>query len=191
MTAWLLALVGVALLLLLVGLRARRRAVALEARRVQALDRLAERLDRSLGEVHPPTFPPFEPTAPAAGSAAPLVAERLPGRAALLEAVSAEIDRARAGSTRLTVGLVRVSGPTTGDALVEAVREVTGRRAYAVGPSAAAFTLPGLGRADGLAALARIESRAPSAGHAAEWAPGETPAELVARLLETPPPAKS
>ena len=70
--------------------------------------------------------------------------------------------------------------------LVVAVDQVTGRRAYAVGPSAVAFTLPGLGRADGLAALARIESRTASSGHAVEWEPGETPVELVARLLAEP-----
>ena len=194
MTVWLLALLGAALLLLVAGLVVRRRAVARERRRAEAVGRLAERLEQSLGEVRAPAFPPFEPSAAAVPeSPAALVAERLPGRAALLEAVSAEIERARAGSTRLTVALVRVSGSTTGDALVEAVRDVSGRRAYAVGPSAAAFTLPGLGRAEGLGAVAQIASRTPSSGHAVEWEreQGETPAELVARLLEAPPSAES
>jgi hypothetical protein len=191
MTVWLLAVLLGAALLLVVGLVVRRRAVARERRRAEAVGRLAKRLEQSVGEVRAPTFPPFEPSgATAPESAAALVAERLPGRAALLEAVAVELERARAGATRLTVALVRVSGPTTGDALVEAVREVSGRRAYAVGPSAAAFTLPGLGRADGLGAVAQIESRTPSTGHAVEWEQGETPAELVARLLETPPPAE-
>jgi hypothetical protein len=193
MTFWLLALLGAAVALVVV-LVVRRRAVARERRRTEAVGRLAERLEQSLGDVRAPTFPPFEPSAAAAPETpAALVAERLPGRAALLEAVAAEIERAGAGSTRLTVALVRVSGSTTGDALVEAVREVSGRRAYAVGPSAAGFTLPGLGRAEGLGAIAQIESRTPSNGHAVEWEreQGETPAELVARLLGAPPSAES
>ncbi len=70
--------------------------------------------------------------------------------------------------------------------LADAVREVAGRPAYAVGPAASAFTLPGLGRADGLGTLARIESRLPSTGRAVEWRPGETAVELVARLLGEP-----
>src|SRR6476659_7775176 len=172
MIVWLHVLLGVALVLALIAVAVRRRAVTREARRVQALERLAERLERSLAQVHAPEFRPFEPSAPEPGAMAPLVADRLPGRAAFLEAVAAEIDRAQAGAARLTAALVRVAGD-----------EIAGRRAYAVGPSAVAFTLPGLGRADGLAALARIESRAPSIGHAVEWEAGETPVELVARLL--------
>jgi len=78
---------------------------------------------------------------------------------------------------------VRVAESSLVDSLVEAVREVTGRRAYAVGPTAAAFTLPGQGRANGLGAVARVGSRTTSVGHAAEWRPEETPGELMARLL--------
>lgn len=188
MIVWLVVLLGAALVLVLVALSVRRRAVARETRRVEALGHLAERLEQSLVEVRPPRFPPFAPTAPAQGGVAPLVADRLPGRAALLEAVAAELDRAREDQARLTVVLVRVAGTTSGEALVDAVHEVTGRHAYAVGPSAAAFTLPGLGRAEGLGMLARIESRSASTGRAVEWAreQGETPVELVARLLGGP-----
>ena len=186
MIVWLLVLLGVALVLALIAVAVRRRAVTREARRVQALERLAERLERSLAQVHAPEFHPFEPSAPEPGAVAPLVADRLPGRAAFLEAVAAEVERAQAGAARLTAALVRVAGDPDGGMLVVAVDEITGRRAYAVGPSAVAFTLPGLGRADGLAALARIESRAPSSGRAVEWTPGETPVELVARLLGEP-----
>src|SRR6185312_7979708 len=113
---------------------------ARETQRTHELTRLAEQLGVSLAQVYRPSFPPIEPSAPQPGAVAPLVADRLPGRAAFLEAVAAEVERA-----------------------------------YAVGPSAVAFTLPGLGRADGLAALARIESRAPSSGRAVEWKPEETP----------------
>jgi hypothetical protein len=188
MTAWLLAL-GAALLLLGAAVLVRRRGVERDRRRAQALGRLAERLERSLGDVRAPTFPPLEPAAPQTEGRMPLVDDRLPGRAALLDAVAAEVERARAGSTRLTIVLVRVAGSEDGDSLVDAVREVTGRGAYLVGPGVVAFTLPGLGRADGLGTVARIESQSPSAGHAVEWMPGETAAELVARLLE-PGPAR-
>ena len=63
MTVWLLALLGAALLLLVAGLVVRRRAVARERRRAEAVGRLAERLEQSLGEVRAPAFPPFEPSA--------------------------------------------------------------------------------------------------------------------------------
>jgi len=186
MISGLLGLLGAAFVLVVIAFVVRRRAVAREARRVQELGRLAERLEVSLAQLHPPRFPPIESSAPQPGAVAPLVADRLPGRAAFLEAVGAEIERARAGAARLTAALVRAAGDTDGPTLVVAVDETTGRRAYAVGPSAVAFTLPGLGRADGLAALARIESRAPSSGRAIEWKPDETPVELVARLLGEP-----
>lgn len=186
MIVWLLVVLGAALVLVLIAVTIRRRAIVREARRVQELAHLAERLELSLAQLHPPEFPPIAASAPEAGTMAPLVADRLPGRAAFLEAVAAEVERAQAGAARLTAALVRVAGDTDGGALVVAVDEITGRRAYAVGPNAVAFTLPGLGRADGLAALARIESRAPSSGRAVEWEPAETPVELVARLLGEP-----
>ena len=55
---------------------------------------------------------------------------------------AAEVERAQAGAARLTAALVRVAGDTDGGALVVAVDEITGRRAYAVGPNAVAFTPP-------------------------------------------------
>jgi hypothetical protein len=186
MTVWLLVLAAAAVVLVVVAVTVRRRAIAREAQRAQELGRLAERLGLSLAQVHAPKFPPIEPSIPEPGAVAPLVADRLPGRAAFLEAVAAEVERAKAGAARLTAALVRAGGDVDSGTLVVAVDEIAGRRAYAVGPSAVAFTLPGLGRADGLAALARIESRAPSSGRAVEWKPAETPVELVARLLEEP-----
>ena len=186
MTSLLVALLAVAGLFVLVALLARRRARAREARRVAALTHLAERLEASLEDLRPPTFPPVEPPAPPSGGDAPLVAERLPGRAALLDAVVHDVARAASEESRLTVARVRAAGTTTPEQLADTVREVAGRPAYAVGPAASAFTLPGLGRADGLGTLARIESRTPSTGRAIEWRQGETAAELVARLLGEP-----
>jgi hypothetical protein len=191
MTLWLPTLLAAAVLVLAaLAFTARRRAVAREAVRVQTRARLAERLEASLHEIRTPKVPSTEPTVRPPRGVAPLVAERLPGRAALLEAVADEVARARAGRARLTVALVRIAGDATSPALFDAVRDATGRPAYAVGPSAAAFTLPGLGRAEGLAAVARIESRTASGGRAVEWQPDETAAELIARLLVEPRPGE-
>lgn len=186
MTALLVALLAAAVLLVLVAVLARRRARAREARRVEALARLAERLEASLEDLRPPAFPPVESVPPPHGGDVPLVTERLPGRAALLDAVAGDVARAAAGGSRLTVARVRTAGGTSPEELADAVREVAGRPAYAVGPAASAFTLPGLGRADGLGTLARIESRLASTGRAVEWRPDETAVELVARLLGEP-----
>jgi hypothetical protein len=199
MATWVLALVAALVLVLVgvvVGASTRRRVAAREARRVAELGRLAERLEASLGELRSPIPPapgPRTRTLPPPGSSdgppdgdAPFVADRLPGRAALLEAVGADVERARSRRTRLTAVLVRVSGETTAEGLVAAAREATGRPVYAVGPGAAAFTLPALGRAGGLGALARIETLTPSTGSSIEWDADESAVELVARLLASP-----
>jgi hypothetical protein len=183
---WLLALAaGATLVAVALGLSARHRAGAREARRVTELGRLAERLEASLGELRPP---PAEPatTRPATDSTT-LVAGRLPGRTALLEAVTGDVRQAQSSGARLTAVVVRAEGETTSPQLVDAIRAVAGRPAYALGPGVAAFTLPDLGRAAGLGVLARIESMTASTGHAVEWNPRESTVELVARLLESLP----
>jgi hypothetical protein len=186
---WLVALAACVILVGVgSGVVARRRAAAREVRRVQELGRLAERLEASLGELRPPRRAQDAPAATSPDRSAPLVAGRLPGRAALLEAVAADVERARSRRERLTAVVVRAADGTASAVLADAVRSATGRRAYAVGPSAAAFTLPGAGRAAGLGALARIESATSAAGHAVEWEPDETAVELVTRLLEPPAP---
>jgi type II secretory pathway pseudopilin PulG len=183
MTIALVALLGAAVLLVLGAVVVRRRARAREARRVEALAYLAERLEASLEDLRPPTFEPVVPALPTGQGDTPLVAGRLPGRAALLDAVASDVARATADGSRLTVARVRAAGATTPEELADAVRDVAGRPAYAVGPAASAFTLPGLGRADGLGTLARVESRVASTGRAVEWRREETAVELVARLL--------
>jgi hypothetical protein len=183
MTILLVALLAAAVLLVLVAVLVRRRARAREARRREALAHLAERLEASLENLRPPSFQPVEATVPPSEGDALPAAQRLPGRAALLDAVATEVARATAAGSRLTVARVRASGATSPEELADAVREIAGRPAYAVGPVASAFTLPGLGRAEGLGTLARIESRMASTGRAVEWRPDETAVELVARLL--------
>ena len=188
MTAWLLALATAVALVAVAAatVAARRRAAAREVRRVKALRRLAERLEVSIGQLRP-SSPPPEPAGRPSNATTPLIAGRLPGRAALLEAVATEVERAGPRGARLTLALVRIAEETP----PEAVREATGRPVYVVGPSAVAFTLPGVGRAGGLGALARIESHVPSSGRAIEREPDESAVELVARLLEAPPAAGS
>jgi hypothetical protein len=189
-TAWLVA-VAVAAVAAIVAVAAavsaRRRAATREARRVEELRRLAERLEASLAELRPQRPRTAETASGAATSPAPLVADRLPGRAALLEAVGREVAEARSTGERLTAVVVRVADETSPARLADAIRVAAGRPAYAVGPGAAAFTLPTLGRAEGLGVLARIESATPSSGHAVEWATHESAAELVTRLLESRP----
>jgi hypothetical protein len=185
-TAWpaaLLALAAVVVLLTLV--RARRRAAAREARRVEALGGLAERVESALAQLRHARPPPVAPPASGAPATVPLIAGVLPGRAAFVDAVVGALD-AESGGGRLTVAVTRVAGETTLEALAGGVRGVTGQEAYAVGPTAVAFVLPGTGRAAGLGALARIESLVASSGRAIERGPGESGAELVARLLEPP-----
>lgn len=187
MTAWLaVPAAGALLLVAATVVSARRRARERESRRVEELGRLADRLETALGALRQPSRAAKTPSTPPAVDA-PLVAERLPGRTALLEAVAGEIAQARANGARLTAVLVRAGEERRPEEVVDAVREVAGRPAYAVGPRSVAFTLPGVGRADGLGAVARIESVTVSSGHAVEWKPDETAVELVARLLERPP----
>jgi hypothetical protein len=177
--------VGAALVAVVVVARsARRRAASREARRVEELGRLAERLEASLGAFRAPLPSPPAPVPQI--HPAPLVAGRLPGRAALLEALTTDVERARSRGARLTAVVVRAEGGTSPPELVDAIREAAARPAYAVGPGVAAFTLPDLGRASGLGVLARIESTTTATGRAVEWDPRESAVELVARLLENP-----
>jgi hypothetical protein len=176
---------GAILVAVVLALSARRRAAAREARRIEELGRLAERLQVSLGELRPPSTAPTASDTATRGT--PLVAGRLPGRTALLEAVTSDVQRAQESHARLTAVVVRAAGETTPPRLVDTIRAIAGRPAYAVGPGIAAFTLPELGRAAGLGVLARIEAVTASSGHAIEWDPRETAVELVARLLETAP----
>src|SRR6185503_12322040 len=122
MTVLLVALLTAAVLLVLVAVLVRRRARAREARRLEALAHLAERLEASLEDLRPPTFQPVEATVAPSGGGAVLAAQRLPGRAALLDAVAAEVAHAAAAGSRLTVARVRAAGATSPEELADAVR---------------------------------------------------------------------
>ena len=93
MIGWLLVLLGVALVLVLIAVTVRRQAVAREARRVQALGRLAEQLELSLAQLRPPEFRPIEPTAPEPGAVAPFVVAPCPSATGAREPLRQRTER--------------------------------------------------------------------------------------------------
>lgn len=181
MTTLLVVLVAAAVLMAAVALVFRRRAIAQERRRVAALGALAERLSQitaTLDEPVPVREPP--PRSPA-----PFVPAGSRGRTALLDAVGDAVRRARADGSRLSVALVE-SGSTGAAALADEVADVIEGDAYEIGARAVALVVPGVGRADALGVLARIEAACGATGSAVELEPGEDAVELLARLLAVP-----
>ena len=165
----------------------RRRRNERDARRIEALTAVAERIDAavsSLGDTTASLSADHLPVRRAvSGGPTPLVGDGLPGRAALLDAVADAVDQSRAQRSRLSAAVVRASGERDAVTLAGVVHEVTHAEAYAVGPRAVALVLPGLGRADALGVLARIEAQCSSSGRAVELEPREDAVEFAARLL--------
>jgi hypothetical protein len=165
----------------------RRRRTERNARRIAALVAVAERIDAavsSLGETAATLSAEHGPLRrPVPGAPTPLVDDGLPGRAALLDAVADAVDQSRAKRSRLSAAVVRVTGEKDAGALAGVVHEVARAEAYAVGPRSVALVLPGLGRADALGVLARIEAQCSSSGRAVELEPREDAVEFAARLL--------
>jgi len=162
----------------------RRRHVARARRRLEALTEVAARIDRavaSLGELTMLSDEPADPASPSPAPA-PLVEDDLAGRAGLLQELALDVAGAHSQGDRLAAAVVRCED---GDAatLARDARSVAGVPVYTVGPRAVALVLPGLGRADALGVLARIETRCPSSGRAVELESGEDAVELAARLL--------
>jgi hypothetical protein len=163
----------------------RRRQVARARHRLELLAEVAARIDRavaSLGELTVrPSSEPVEDI-PLASEPAPLVEDELTGRAGLLRELAVDVAGAQSQGERLAAAVVRAED---GDAaaLARDARSVADVPVYAVGPRAVALVLRGLGRADALGVLARIETRRPSSGRAVELEPGEDAVELAARLL--------
>jgi hypothetical protein len=161
-----------------------RRHVVRARRRLEVLTEVAARIDRavsSLGELT--VLRSFDTVAaPPATRPAPLVEADLAGRTGLLQELAADVAGARSQGERLAAAVVRSD---EGDAamLARGARSVADVPVYAVGPRAVAIVLPGLGRADALGVLARIETHCPSSGRAVELESGEAALELAARLL--------
>ena len=101
------------------------------------------------------------------------------GRVAFLDAVEAEVVRARADDLRLAVAVAHDGG----DELRRALESLSGRPVYAVGARSSAAVLPGLGRAEALGVLAKLEASCGVRGAAVELGGDETAVELVVRVL--------
>jgi hypothetical protein len=182
----LIVAVAATLLVVLVAWRARRRRAARRDRRLAALEATARRIDTAVGslrelDLHDRDEP--APTIPRDGPPPP-VADDLPGRAALVEALTTCVAEARSEGSRVAAAFVR-SGADDATTLARHVRTVVDAPVYAVGTRAVAFVLPGLGRAEALGLLARIEAACHTSGRAVELEQGEDGVDLVARLLET------
>ncbi len=179
MTAVALVLV-VAVLIVALGLwTSRRRAVERERQRVDALrtlDGQFERVTESLDRARPPVPEPL-PRAPA-----PLAAAAPGGRAALVDASTEAVRRARSEGTRLAVAVVDAADGNAGR-LGGDVASAVGLTAYTVGPRSIAMLLPGAGRAQALGVVARIQAACGATGRAVELEPGEDAAELLTRVL--------
>jgi hypothetical protein len=169
----------------ILAVASRRRQVARARRRHEALTEVAARIDRavaSLGELT--VSPVWDPVAdaPLSSEPAPLVEDELAGRAGLLRELEVDVAGAHSQGDRLAAAIVR-SEDGDAAALARDARSVADVPVYTVGPRAVALVLPGLGRADALGVLARIETRRPSSGRAVELESGEDAVELAARLL--------
>ena len=177
MTTLLVALLVVAVLVAAGVFAYRRRAIEQERRRVASLEAFAEQL-RTVTATLPDPIAPREPPPRAPGPLAPAGSR---GRTALLDALSDAVERARVDGTRLSVALV--SSGSSAPRLADEVSAVTATPAYEVGPRAAAFVVPGAGRADALGVLARIQAACGAHGDAVELEPDEDAVALLTRLL--------
>ena len=133
-------------------------------RRVATLTAVAERIDAAVTSLA---------ERPATGTA-----EHAPVRSG-----SDAVERSRAQRSRLSAAVVRATGDKDARTLAGVVQGVAHAEAYAVGPRSVALVLPGLGRADALGVLARIEAQCPSSGRAVELESSEDAVEFAARLL--------
>jgi hypothetical protein len=175
------ALVAVAILVVM----SYRRHAARARRRLEVLADVAARIDRavsSLGELTVLRSFDGPAAAPLAVDPAPLVEADLAGRAGLLQELAADVAGARSQGERLAAAVVR-SEADDAATLARGARSVADVPVYVVGPRGVALVLPGLGRADALGVLARIEAQCPSSGRAVELESGEAAVELAARLL--------
>ena len=187
------ALTTAALLGLLI--RNRRRAHALARRRVVALEGLAgtiERLatdlerQRAAAALVPPP-PPAKVRPPAAVDPA----TGLPARAALVDALCARVAEARRDGGRLGLAVVAVGAldakvDEAVSRIANAARETApNTAAFRAGERSVALLLPDAGRADAIAAVARIEaalaSGPPVSASVVELESGEDAVALLAR----------
>lgn len=128
--------------------------------------------------------------------AEPVLVGGLPGRTALLERLVSEIAVARASGTRLALAVLSVGQHGPAERAVadtaQILAEVSGEPVHRTGPTSLAVVLPGRGRAEALAVIARTEATLRSrtadgrpALHesaAVELGPDEDAVALLARI---------
>ncbi len=203
-TAYTIALVcatGVALLLIVLVRRGRARRRSEAARRAAAVGRLAESLERVAHELEWSPSPASTLLTDAVGAADPVPARSvgptdpatgLPTRAALVDALIHDVASTRSAGGRLGLALVDVEASGTG---LEPAMAEAARAARAAAPEGSTFrsgersltlVLPAAGRADAMAAAARIEASLagapPVRTSAVELEADEDAAALLARL---------
>ena len=186
MTAWLWLMVFVAAVAggIAAGLFVRRKWTTARRRRAKALADVARRVDAAIGSLEAPASGSAGVrSAPAEVAFAPAIDGTSGGRAALVDRAVEQVAAARTEGTRLAAAVVRTAPGTP----VGAIAPLAGVPVYVVGPDAFAILLPGLGRADALGVVARIEAHVAVSGRAVELEPGESAAELVTRLLGSAP----
>lgn len=110
------------------------------------------------------------------------------GRAAFVETLVTEVERAAERGTRLAAAVVRHHEAVTSSRFADVVREIAKAPVYIVGPRSVAVALPGTGRADALGILARVEASCGARGSAVELESGETATGLAVRLLGSATP---
>ena len=188
MTGWVVALLVAAVVVpgLVVSL-AYRRSLIRDARLVEALTAVAQRLESTITSLQPAELLAPSP-APSASPTVepPLIDGRLAGRAALLDALAETVLRARADGSRLAAAVVQLDRDATPQVSTE-IGAHAGVPVYVVGPRTLALVLPGFGRAAALGVLARIQAEQGPRGRAVELGTGEDATELAARLLERAP----
>jgi hypothetical protein len=174
--------------------RGRARAHALAVRRAAAIERLADSIDWVAEELdrRPPTAtPPPPPPETARREPRTDPTTGLPARAALVDELVQGVETARREGSRLGLALVAVDA--SGIGLEPAMAEVAhaarlaapGAAAFRAGEHALALVLPAAGRADAIAAVARLEASLagtpPLTSSVVELEPGEDAAALLTR----------
>lgn len=185
MTAWLwlVLLAAVVAGVIAAGWAGRSRRIGTSRRRAEALADVARRIDAAVGSLEVPAGAAQLRPAAAPAPPAPTLEGGTGGRAALVDRAVEQVAVVRAEGARLAAALVRTAPGTTPTAVAGLVDVPV----YVVGPDALAFLLPGLGRADALGVVARLEAHLAVSGRALELQPGESAAELVTRLLGSAP----
>lgn len=154
------------------------------------MHRAAAGLDGAVSGAH--VHPQITLTAPVAATPAVDPATGLPGRSAFVQALQLRVAEARHADARLGLGLVLVTGAGTGldDALgraATAMRDAAPEgEPFRTGEHGLALLLPRTGRAETLAALARIEAVLAGdpavSSRAVELEPGEDAISFLTRI---------